>query len=120
MEFINHEIDIQDKDSEMNDEKEQKIFINEIITTLRKEDEIPLDKIAVLIELFQNKEKNNSVKLFLDSILDKKRNLSKFSNLKNLQHLSNIISFISLNEDSIFEGKFEINFKKLCRIGKKV
>ena len=111
LEFINGEIDVQDKDSEINDEKEQKVFINEVITALRKEDEIPLDKIAVLIELFQNKEKNNSVKLFLDSILDKKRNLSKFSNLKNLQHLSNIISFISLNEDSIFEGKFEINFK---------
>ena len=93
------------------EEKEQKKFINEIIDELRKEDEISLDRIAALIELFQNSKKIDTRKLFLDSIIDKKKTSIKFSNLKNLEHLSNIISFISLKEDSIFKGKFELNFK---------
>ena len=91
------------------DEKEEKEFINEVIDNLRKEEEIALDKIAKLIELFENK--NSTKQLFLDSIIDKKKNSIKFVNLKNLEHLSNIISFISLKEDSIFKGKFELNFK---------
>ena len=92
------------------DEKEEKNYINEIIDDLRKEDEIALDKIAKLIELFENK-KNDTKKLFLDGIIDKKKNSIKILNLKNLEHLSNVISFISLKEDSIFKGKFELNFK---------
>ena len=96
-------------DTKIMDEKEEKEFINEVIDNLRKEDEIALDKIAKLIELFENK--NSTKQLFLDSIIDKKKNSIKFVNLKNLEHLSNIISFISLKEDSIFKGKFELNFK---------
>ena len=92
------------------DEKEEKNYINEIIDDLRKEDEIALDKIAKLIELFENK-KNDTKKLFLDGIIDKKKNSIKILNLKNLEHLSNVLSFISLKEDSIFKGKFELNFK---------
>ena len=48
---------------------------------------------------------------FLDGIIDKKKNSIKILNLKNLEHLSNVLSFISLKEDSIFKGKFELNFK---------
>ena len=92
------------------DEKEEKKYINEIIDDLRKEEEIELDKIAKLIELFVDI-KNDTKKLFLDSIIDKKKNSIKFINLKNLEHLSNIFSFISIKEDSIFKGKFELNFK---------
>ena len=92
------------------DEKEEKNFINNIIDDLIKEDEIALDKIASLIELFNNKKKNTK-KIFLDSIIDKKKTSIRFFNLKNLEHLSNIISCISLKEDSIFKGNFELNFK---------
>ena len=92
------------------DEKEEKNFINNIIDDLIKEDEIALDKIASLIELFNNKKKNTK-KIFLDSIIDKKKTSIKFFNLKNLEHLSNIFSCISLKEDSIFKGNFELNFK---------
>ena len=92
------------------EEKEEKQFIDEVINDLRKEDEIALDKIAMLIEFFENK--NNDTKtLFLDAIIDKKKTSIKINNLKNLVHLSNIISYISLKEDSIFKGKFELNFK---------
>ena len=91
-------------------EKEEKLFINEVIDDLRKEEEIALDKLAKLIELFENK-KTDTRQLFLDGIIDKKKTSIKFINLKNLEHLSNIISYISLKEDSIFKGKFELNFK---------
>ena len=114
--YKNKELDLFNNDKNKNyilnnmDEKEEKNFINEIIDDLRKEDEIALDKIATLIELFENK-KNDTKKLFLDGIIDKKKTSIKFFNLKNLEHLSNIISYISLKEDSIFKGKFELNFK---------
>ena len=92
------------------DQKGEKIFINEVIDDLIKEEEIALDKLAILIELFESN-KNDTKQLFLDSIIDKKKTSIKFSNLKNLEHLSNLISYISLKEDSIFKGKFELNFK---------
>ena len=92
------------------EEKEEKLFINEVIDDLIKEEEIALDKIAILVENFENKKKDIKT-LFLDAIIDKKKNSIKFTNLKNLVHLSNLISYISLKEDSIFKGKFELNFK---------
>ena len=98
-------------DSDIIDEKQLKAYINEIIEDLRKEEEISLDKIARLIDLFQKNKKNDSIKLFLDSIIDKKKNSMKFNNLKNVKHLANTISFITLKEDSIFKGNFELNFK---------
>jgi len=103
--------DIIELDSDIIDEKQLKAYINEIIEDLRKEEEISLDKIARLIDLFQKNKKNDSIKLFLDCIIDKKKNSMKFNNLKNLKHLANIISFITLKEDSIFKGNFELNFK---------
>ena len=103
--------DIIELDSDIIDEKQLKAYINEIIEDLRKEEEISLDKIARLIDFFQKNKKNDSIKLFLDCIIDKKKNSMKFNNLKNLKHLANIISFITLKEDSIFKGNFELNFK---------
>jgi len=105
------EEDIIELDSDIIDDKQLKVYINEIIVDLRKEEEISLDKNARLIELFQKNKKNDSIKLFLNSIIDKKKNSMKFNNLKNLKHLANIISFITLKEDSIFKGNFELNFK---------
>ena len=114
LELFKNEIeeeDIIELDSDIFDDKQLKAYINEIMGDLRKEEEISLDKIARLIELFQKNKKNDSIKLFLDSIVDKKKNSMKFNNLKNLKHLANIISFITLKEDSIFKGNFELNFK---------
>ena len=105
------EEDIIELDSDIIDDKQLKIYIREIMEDLRKEDEISLDKIARMIELFQKNKKNDSIKLFLDSTIDKKKNSMKYNNLKNLNHLANIISFITLKEDSIFKGNFELNFK---------
>lgn len=48
----------------------------------------------------------------MDSLLEKRKISSiKFLNLKNLEHLANALSFITFKESSIFEGKFELNFK---------
>ena len=49
--------------------------------------------------------------MFLDNIVDIKKPSVKYLNLNNLEVLSNVLSYISLNEDSIFKGKFELNFK---------
>ena len=105
------EEDIIELDSDIIDDKQLKDYIKEIMGDLREDEEISLDKNARLIELFQKNKKNNSIKLFLDSIVDKKKNSMKFNNLKNLKHLANLISFITLKEDSIFKGNFELNFK---------
>ena len=51
-------------------------------------------------------------KLIIDSLLNlKKSSAVKFINLKNLNHLSNIISYITLKNSSIIEKNFELNFK---------
>ena len=111
-ELFNYEINLNDKMLAIADEKEQKKFIHDVIDSLVKEEDIPLENIAILIELFGLKNnKNEFKKLFLDNIVDIKKPSVKYSNLNNLEILSNILSYISLNEDSIFKGKFELNFK---------
>ena len=111
-ELFNYEINLNDKMLAITDEKEQKKFIHDVIDSLGKEEDIPLENIAILIELFGLKNnKNEFKKLFLDNIVDIKKPSVKYSNLNNLEILSNILSYISLNEDSIFKGKFELNFK---------
>ena len=111
-ELFNYEINLNDKMLAITDEKEQKKFIHDVIDSLAKEEDIPLENIAILIELFGLKNnKNEFKKLFLDNIVDIKKPSVKYSNLNNLEILSNILSYISLNEDSIFKGKFELNFK---------
>ena len=111
-ELFNYEINLNNKMLAIVDEKEQKIFIHDVIEQLTKEEDIPLEKIAILIELFDIKKKNYDYKkLFLDNIVDIKKPSVKYLNLNNLEVLSNVLSYISLNEDSIFKGKFELNFK---------
>ena len=92
------------------DEKTEKNFINNLIDDLLKNEDISEDKLAITIQLFQiNKD---SDKVFLDLLLEKKKSTPlKFKNLKNLECLSHILSYISLQNDSIFKGKFELNFK---------
>ena len=45
--------------------------------------------------------------------LYEKRGISSiaFLNLKNLEYLSNILGYITLHHSSIFDGKFDLNFK---------
>ena len=111
-ELFNYEINLSNKMISITDENEQNSFIHEVIESLMKEEDIPLDKVAILIELFEIKSnKRDNKKLFLDNLVDIKKPSVKYGNLNNLEILSNILSYISLNEDSIFKGKFELNFK---------
>ena len=91
------------------DEKEEKTYINNLIDDLLKSEDMSEDKIAIMIQLL--KINKDSDKLFLDLLLEKKKAVPlKFKNLKNLEYLSHIISYISLQNDSIFTSKFELNF----------
>ena len=95
------------------DEKERNEFLKNLTNDLLGENEVEKDKMAKLIEFFQyNNENSDLEKKFMDTLLEKRKVSSiKFVNLKNLEHLANALSFITFKESSIFEGKFELNFK---------
>ena len=95
------------------EEKEINDFIKNLINDLLSENEVQGSQMAKLIELFQYKNQKSDIeKKFMDSILEKRKVSSiVFYNLKNLEHLANALSYITFKENSIFEGKFELNFK---------
>ena len=99
------------KKTVINDEKEFKTFINELLNKFLGEEEINPEQMAKLYFLMKNK-KIDPDKLIIDCLLDLKTSSTiKFLNLKNLNHLSNIISYITLKNSSILEKNFELNFK---------
>ena len=87
-------------------------FNNIIISLLNKEN-ISSEKAKFLFDLLQNTKKKESWKILVDCLLSKINELSiiKFSNLKNLECLSDCLNYIILREDSILGGNFEINIK---------
>ena len=95
------------------EEKEVINFLKSLANDLLSECEVSGDKMAKLVEFFQFKYNNSEIeKKFMDCILEKKKISSiRFYNLKNLEHLANALSYITFKENSIFEGKFELNFK---------
>lgn len=96
----------------INNSKEKNEFYNKLIDELLGEDEVHKGKIASLIEIFQyQKENENNYKDFLDVLVEKNKSSLKFQNLKNLELLSIPISYITLKQNSIFDGNFELNFK---------
>ena len=91
-------------------EKELKNFINKIIDQLMNENNCPLDDIATLLELMKN-QNNECDKLFINLFIERKKNTSiQILNLKNLEILGEIFSFIALNNSYIKSKKFELNF----------
>lgn len=106
---------------EINEDESNRI-ISEVYNQLLQENEIKAELIADLIEMIQENDtfkkdskENQTIsfsKKFLNYILEKKKTFSiSLSNIQNLYHLSNIFCFISLKNDSVLEGNFEINFK---------
>lgn len=91
-------------------EEEEKALINKAIEGLLSEKEIELDTLADLIEGM--KSNVDIAKRFLDSILEKKTIFTvQFSNLNNLSHLSDVISFITFfKKDNNNSTNLEINF----------
>ena len=73
-ELFNYEINLSNKMISITDENEQNSFIHEVIESLMKEEDIPLDKVSILIELFEIKsKKRDNKKLFLDNLVDIKK-----------------------------------------------
>ena len=100
-----------DKTIKIKEIKDKNKFYNEIIDELIGEADVPKEKIAILIEIFQyQKENEKNEKDFLDVLVGKNKSSLKFQNLKNLELLSTPISYISLKQNSIFSGNFELNF----------
>ena len=91
-------------------EDEIKNYLNNIINALLEKENISSEQIKQLFDLIQNHKKKESWKLFVDCLLNKINECSilKFSNLKNLENLSDCLNYIILREDSIFDGNFEI------------
>ena len=88
-------------------------FTKTLVDDFINENEVSGIKLAKLIELFEFKNQNSEMeKKFLDLIIEKRKISSiQIYNLKNLEHLANILSYITFKEESIFMDKFELNFK---------
>ena len=95
----------------INDEKEFKTYVGDLLYNLLGEEEIKQEQMAKLFLLIKNN-KIDADKIIIDCLLDLKSSSTiKFNSLKNLNHLSNIISYITLKNSSILEKNFELNFK---------
>ena len=99
------------KKTVLNDEKEFKLFVNNLLDNLLGEEEVNQEQMAKLYFLMKSK-KIDADKLIIDCLLNLKTSSAiQFINLKNMNHLSNIISYITLNNSSNLEKNFELNFK---------
>lgn len=92
-------------------EENENNLINDVLNELLNEAEIKNELIAQLLEQFQAP--NSDIKKkFLNALLDRKKLSSIiFTNIINLQHLANIITNISVEIDTVFNPKFDLNFK---------
>ena len=92
--------------------EEENNFSNIIINELLNINEIKSFHITQSLELMKNPQSHFSQKL-LDNFLDRKKISSslKFTNLKNMEHFSNILSFISIINNNVNNPNFKINFK---------
>ena len=95
------------------EEKDINNFVKTLVDDFINENEVSGIKLAKLIELFEFKNQNSEMeKKFLDLIIEKRKISSiQIYNLENLEHLANILSYITFKEESIFMDKFELNFK---------
>ena len=98
--------------AKMGEEKLISIF-NDIINNLLKKEEINPVKNSKLFDIIQSEKREESWNILIDCLMNKTNEISvmKFVNLKNLEHLADSLNYISLKEDSIFKGNFELNVK---------
>ena len=93
------------------DEEGKNNFIKEFLNNLVGENEVEPDKISQIFELLSVSIYDIGKKI-LNYLLEKKGISSLvFANLQNLEHLANILGYISLHQSSIFNGQFDLNFK---------
>ena len=102
---------INDKNSivKMKD-NELKNFMNKVIDQLFNEENCLVEDYADLMEIIKNKS-IECEKIFLTLLIERKKESSvQFLNLKNLELLSEILSYIMLNNSAIISKKFDLNF----------
>ena len=85
--------------------------IKEFVNNLLEENDIGQDKVANIFELFYYKDYEVGKKIL--NYLYEKKGMSSivFLNLQNLEYLANILSYISLHENSILKPSFDMNLK---------
>ena len=93
--------------------------IKEFVNNLLDENDIGQDKVANIFELFYYKDYEVEKKIL--NYIDEKREMSSlvFLNLQNLEYLANILSFISLHDNSILKPDFNLNLK-IIFIGERI
>ena len=84
---------------------EQNVLKN-LINSIFNEEELNIKLLCELFDIF-NKNSNNE-QIFIDSLLEKKNNV-QILNINNFNYLVNILTFISLNNDSLYLKNFKIN-----------
>ena len=84
---------------------EQNVLKN-LINSIFNEEELNIKLLCELFDIF-NKNSNNE-QIFIDSLLEKKNNI-QILNINNFNYLVNILTFISLNNDSLYLKNFKIN-----------
>ena len=86
-------------------------FIKELVNELLGENEVGQEKLAKIYE-YLHKSIYDVGKKILNYLYEKKGvSTIVFLNLKNLEHLSNILGYITLHQSSIFNEEFDLNFK---------
>ena len=111
-ELKNEGLDYEKEISNIEDETMINNF-NDIINDLLRKEEINPIKNSKLFDLIQSEKREESWSVLIDCLMNKTNEISvlKFLNLKNLEHLADSLNYISLKEDSIFKGNFELNVK---------
>ena len=111
-EEFNYELSNDNKKNEnISEEKDLKSFVDNLLNEFLGEDEVNQELMAKIF-LVMKLTKFDIDKIIIDSIFQLKTKTSlKFNNLKNLNHLSRILSYITLKNSSILEKNFELNFK---------
>ena len=93
-------------------EEEQKNLANQIINELLLDNDIQIFHLAKTLEQIKNP-LNNFSQILLDIFLEKKKQSTslKFTNLKNMEHFSNLLSYISISNNNVSNPLFKVNFK---------
>ena len=86
-------------------------IVKEFINNLLGENEVEQENIAEIFEMLSLDSYNVGKKIL--NFLFEKKGMSTivFLNVQNLEHLANILGYISLHQSNIFNGQFDLNFK---------
>ena len=86
-------------------------IVKEFINNLLGENEVEQENIAEIFEMLSLDSYSVGKKIL--NFLFEKKGMSTivFLNVQNLEHLANILGYISLHQSNIFNGQFDLNFK---------